>query len=639
MAGPSWAEVEPLLKNTAISAGTRRNLALMYATSKDGQLGNGLGPRSELAPYLTQLGIDWDEVRRTAIFGNRDDIASSALDTARREQTRIEQEKAQAPPSTGQPYLYIDGSGLPAHMQTLVKQVESALNSMLSLVGSGRPVTSSGGAPRAGTAPGDAGEGTAAVTYEQLNDEQRKDLTQLGVDAQEVRRIVAKSATNSMAAHKAILGLFDQVRADIAAAKPNISNTDQQTALSSVLKRRVADAEDVIRNAVEAANGLQAPGGDDQKAGDQKAGDQKAGDQKAGDQKAGGWSDGGADGGGQDYPSDDASPESVENPGGDDPGDYLDDSDYSSGDDPSGDRGSPGSPSALDSALSALQSVLGSSGGNQGASSPITSTPAATSPVGATSTPQSGSANRSGSGSSGLENMLLPLLLSQLMGDSMSDEDESDPDDSGDRTAGRDDSGGDDSGGDEAHVPRDQADPPAAPAVPAPGDDTPKPGESATPPAGVVAPVGPANTGPTSVTLPDGRTVTAPTADAAAAVKAALGQPGDTDPRAAYQGTAVKPPVSEAIAAGQGWGAKVDSANLQPGDVGIWKDGRMVLFGSPGMVVDHGALRPLTDAGVGSGFTGFYRPSATAFSDTSVPPAVSSAAIASGMTRDVRFAL
>ncbi|NUS57644.1 MAG: hypothetical protein HOV66_22725, partial [Streptomycetaceae bacterium] len=642
----SWSEIEPLLANRNISESIRKRIAVNFGALTLTMNGFSFAVHDGLQPYLDELGVSmWD------VWSNG---LTNLLDYERDMWEAVADAKTQlnAQQAAGTQQLAFDVSGIEdAELTKLIADADTVLNARLALCGSGTPVTGNSGNPQGGATPGNPNQGTAATTYEQLSDEQRKTLQTYGFNDQKVRGLVSQSKQYAEAVRGTLIFLHAQMQAEIDAAKPNLSNQAQKTKLIGLIKTRLAQAEDHIRNAVTQMGNLQdrVPPNDpnpgeakpgDAKPGDTKPGDGQPGDTKPEDAKPGDTKPGDAKPGETDpgeavpnaptYAAPDAT--YYGSPSGGDPsydpgsGDYDDDSpgggypdDTRAADDNPGTDGRPNGDATTPGAVTPVSSTQPTS---PGSTTPTTTT---TTPGGVTNP---GSTNPFGStGSNGLEDMMLPMLMSQLMGGDTpfgKDDAEPEPDthDDSDREHDR------EKDRDTERVPAEPA--PSSPAQPGtPGEAAPKDGDPAKsgeqkpggPPSGATPPAGAAAGNPaqsTTVALPDGRTVTAPSADAAKAVAAALAQTGDIDARQAYQGTGVKPPSSDDIAFGKGWGAKVDPASLQPGDVGIWKDGRMVMFGAPGMIIAHGALRPLTDAGMTDGFTGFYRPSATPFSDTSI---------------------
>lgn len=172
---------------------------------------------------------------------------------------------------------------------------------------------------------------------------------------------------------------------------------------------------------------------------------------------------------------------------------------------------------------------------------------------------------------------------------------------------------------------------PLNPPAPA-GAPTPKPaaaeGPSTNPSAGngagtTAVPAGNAGrTGTTTVSLPDGKTVEAPNAQAAKAATNALtgASPGGDAAQKAYSG------VMDLPGDGKNPGAKIDPGDMQAGDVLKWQDKTMVAVG-PGLVADPthaGVVHQLQDVlKDGKGFQGIYRPTAvdpTLTSHSSPPP-------------------
>ena len=138
--------------------------------------------------------------------------------------------------------------------------------------------------------------------------------------------------------------------------------------------------------------------------------------------------------------------------------------------------------------------------------------------------------------------------------------------------------------------------PPAAPAEAA-GTEPEQPGVAAT-----------AHT----VTLPDGATVEAPNKQAAEAAQNAINtaSPGGDAAQKAYSPTGLQLPEE-----GKNLGAKVDPADMAPGDVLKWQDKTMVAV-APGLVADPtqpGVTHTLEDVLKDQrGFQGVFRPTAAA---------------------------
>jgi hypothetical protein len=140
----------------------------------------------------------------------------------------------------------------------------------------------------------------------------------------------------------------------------------------------------------------------------------------------------------------------------------------------------------------------------------------------------------------------------------------------------------------------------------------------------VVVPAGNAGGTGTSVSLPDGKTVDAPNAQAAKAATNAItgASPGGDAAQKAYSG------VMELPGDGKNPGAKIDPGDMQAGDVLKWQDKTMVAAG-PGLVADPthpGTVHQLQDVlKDGKGFQGIYRPTAvdpTLTSHSAPPPVV-----------------
>ncbi|QKT06727.1 C40 family peptidase [Gordonia sp. X0973] len=126
-----------------------------------------------------------------------------------------------------------------------------------------------------------------------------------------------------------------------------------------------------------------------------------------------------------------------------------------------------------------------------------------------------------------------------------------------------------------------------------------------------------------AVTLPNGKTVYAPNARAATAVRAALSQRGvpyrwgGTTPNGfdcsgltqwAYRRAGLEIPR---LAQDQDdAGVRVDQAHLQPGDLAVW-DGHVAMVIGDGLMVEAGdpvQVNPVRTGNLGMGFQGFYRP-------------------------------
>ncbi|MFN6548398.1 hypothetical protein [Mycolicibacterium nivoides] len=163
--------------------------------------------------------------------------------------------------------------------------------------------------------------------------------------------------------------------------------------------------------------------------------------------------------------------------------------------------------------------------------------------------------------------------------------------------------------------------PPAAPPTTSPAA-APGPGTPATPGQPTITPAGNATTKPT-VTLPDGKSIEAPNKQAADAAQNALDKasPGGDAAQKAYSPAGLELPGD-----GKNMGAKVDPADLQPGDVLKWQDKTMVAV-APGLVADptepgvtHTLEEVLKDQ---KGFEGIFRPTETdptLSTHTSAPP-------------------
>jgi hypothetical protein len=136
----------------------------------------------------------------------------------------------------------------------------------------------------------------------------------------------------------------------------------------------------------------------------------------------------------------------------------------------------------------------------------------------------------------------------------------------------------------------------------------PSPGPTPAPAAAAEHVGNPAAEGRPSVTLPDGKVVEAADPRAAQAAQAALdgAAPGGDAAQKAYSATGVELPSD-----GKNPGAKVDPADMQPGDVLKWGDKTMVAV-APGLVADPaqpGVTHTLQDALKDpTGFQGVFRP-------------------------------
>jgi len=160
----------------------------------------------------------------------------------------------------------------------------------------------------------------------------------------------------------------------------------------------------------------------------------------------------------------------------------------------------------------------------------------------------------------------------------------------------------------------------APPATPAPAGGQPQPGTPT--PAGGPA-ISPAGDSKSTVTLPDGKVVTAPNGQQAQAAQNALdhASPGGDAAQKAYDGTGVHLPGD-----GKNPGARVDPADMQAGDILKWKDKTMVAVG-PGLVADdthpNHVMKIEEVLKDGKGFEGIFRPTATdptLSSASSAPP-------------------
>jgi hypothetical protein len=140
----------------------------------------------------------------------------------------------------------------------------------------------------------------------------------------------------------------------------------------------------------------------------------------------------------------------------------------------------------------------------------------------------------------------------------------------------------------------------------------------------VVVPAGNPSGPGTTVSLPDGKTVSAPNTQAAKAATNALNSasPGGDPAQKAYSG------VMDLPGDGKNPGAKVDPGDMQAGDVLKWQDKTMVAAG-PGLVADPthpGTVHQLQDVlKDGKGFQGIFRPTAvdpTLTAHSAPPPVV-----------------
>ncbi|MDP7707391.1 DUF4226 domain-containing protein [Mycobacterium sp. TY815] len=118
------------------------------------------------------------------------------------------------------------------------------------------------------------------------------------------------------------------------------------------------------------------------------------------------------------------------------------------------------------------------------------------------------------------------------------------------------------------------------------------------------------------VSLPDGTTADARSAQGATAVKAALNGASVTD--AWRQAGVTVPPPGTPVT------APIPPTKLQAGDVGVWKDHLVMALGS-GKVLVSGQVQPLTSVGSGPDFLGWTDPSArlggTGQNAAAAPPA------------------
>lgn len=120
----------------------------------------------------------------------------------------------------------------------------------------------------------------------------------------------------------------------------------------------------------------------------------------------------------------------------------------------------------------------------------------------------------------------------------------------------------------------------------------------------------------TEVRLPDGTTAQAPSAQAADAVRAAVGGASVSD---AYQQAGITvPPAGSPVL------DPIPPGSLRAGDVGMWKD-HLVLALGDGKVLVSGQVQPLSSVGSGPDFLGWLRPApgdppATSAGATPTPP-------------------
>ncbi|MDQ1250858.1 MAG: hypothetical protein QG597_5238, partial [Actinomycetota bacterium] len=140
--------------------------------------------------------------------------------------------------------------------------------------------------------------------------------------------------------------------------------------------------------------------------------------------------------------------------------------------------------------------------------------------------------------------------------------------------------------------------------------------------AAAAAPVSNPDAGKPSVTLPDGKVVEASDPRAAQAAQSALDNagPGGDAAQKAYSQAGLELPSD-----GKNPGAKVDPADMQPGDVLKWGDKTMVAV-APGLVADPsqpGVTHTLQDVLKDpTGFQGMFRPTESdpTLSAHSTPP-------------------
>jgi hypothetical protein len=131
-------------------------------------------------------------------------------------------------------------------------------------------------------------------------------------------------------------------------------------------------------------------------------------------------------------------------------------------------------------------------------------------------------------------------------------------------------------------------------------------------------PVGPNN----DVKLPDGTTAQAPNIQAATAARAAL---NGANPADAYQqaGVTLPPPGTPVV-------NPVAPGDLQPGDVGMWKDHQVMALGGSKVLVD-GQVQPESSIASSPDFLGWMRPTQQAPAQPPAPaPVAAPAAPAAG---------
>ncbi|OJZ69064.1 hypothetical protein BRW65_23900 [Mycobacterium paraffinicum] len=114
-------------------------------------------------------------------------------------------------------------------------------------------------------------------------------------------------------------------------------------------------------------------------------------------------------------------------------------------------------------------------------------------------------------------------------------------------------------------------------------------------------------TGPTTVTLPDGETVTAASPQLAAAIKAAVG--GVAIPDAFQQQGITIPPPGSAVT------SPIDPAQISPADIGIFVDRHALALG-PGKALLDGQIQDIATV-TGPSFLGWEHPPASAAAVTS----------------------
>lgn len=123
-----------------------------------------------------------------------------------------------------------------------------------------------------------------------------------------------------------------------------------------------------------------------------------------------------------------------------------------------------------------------------------------------------------------------------------------------------------------------------------------------------------APTGPTTVTLPDGETVTAASSQLAAAIKAAVGGASIADAFRA-QGITIPPPGTAVT-------SPIDPSRVTPGDVGIFTDRHALALGHSQALLD-GQIQHIS-AVTGPSFLGWERPPTQTAAPTPTWPAAAS---------------